>query len=175
MMIVRMEFDPILSVRVGGALKHTFVTTIVFAFLMTTAAVAAADTIWDEGVDGLLSTNPASPTVVTLVSPSDLVIGGGPGGLHVFGFTVPAGKTVSSMIIDSTTGWLTVEVVSAAINCPPRSVIATSVEMLDGVSCAPALPPGDYTFIVDVDTPPQAWNVTIASDVPVELLSLTVE
>ena len=174
-MFVRMEFDPILSVRIGGTLIHKSVATIVFAFLMTTAAVAVADTIWDEGVDGLLSTNPASPTVVTLVSPSDLVIGGGPGGLHVFGFTVPAGKTVSSMIIDSTTGWLTVEVVSAAINCPPRSVIATSVEMLDGASCAPALPPGDYTFIVDVITPPQPWNVTIASDVPVELLSLTVE
>lgn len=169
------RFERISSTRIGGALKLRFVAAIVFAFLMTTATGAVADTIWDEGVDGLLSTNPASPTVVTLVSPSDLVIGGGPGGLHVFGFTVPTGKTVSSMIIDSTTGWLTVEVVSAAINCPPRSVIATSAEMLDGSSCAPALPPGDYTFIVDVITPPQPWNVTIASDVPVELLSLTVE
>jgi hypothetical protein len=142
---------------------------------MTTATGAVADTIWDEAVNGLLSTNPANPTIVTLVSPSDVVIGGGPGGLHVFGFTVPAGKTVTSMIMDSTTGWLTVEVISAGINCPPRSVIATSVELLDGASCAPFLPPGDYTFVVDVDTPPQAWNVTIASDVPVELVSLTVE
>jgi len=175
MIIIRAEFEPILPICIGGALKLKYATIIVVAFLMTTVSGVFADTIWDEGVNGLLSTNPASPTVVTLVSPSDLVIGGGPGGLHVFGFTVPAGKTVSSMIIDSTTGWLTVEVVSAAINCPPRSVIATSVEMLDGASCAPALPPGDYTFIVDVDTPPQAWNVTISSDVPVELLSLTVE
>lgn len=168
-------FEYISFVCIGGALKLRFFATVVLAFVMTAATGAVADTIWDEGVDGPLSTNPASPTVVTLVSSSDVVIGAGPGGLHVFAFTVPVGKTVSSMIIDSTTGWLTVEVVSAAINCPPRSVIATSVEMLDGASCAPALPPGDYTFIVDVDTPPQAWNVTIASDVPVELLSLTVE
>ena len=54
-------------------------------------------------------------------------------------------------------------------------MIASVVELLDGASCAPSLPPGDYTFIVDVDTPPQAWNVTIASDVPVELQSLTIE
>jgi hypothetical protein len=146
-----------------------------FAVAMTLAAGLHADTIWDEGVDGPLSTNPASPTPLVLVSPSDLVIGGAPAGLHVFQITVPVGNTVTSMIAETATGLMTVEVVSASINCPPRMVHLTSVELLDGASCAPFLPAGDYTFIIDLDTPPQPWNVTIASDLPVELQSLIVE
>lgn len=173
-MVFSVELNPMLFVCIGGALKLGSVTAVVFVFLMTFAMGAQADTIWDEGTDGPLSTAAGSPTVVTLVSSSDQVIGLGVLGLHVFQFTVPAGKQVDSMLMDPTTGVMEVEVVSAAINCPPRGVFAGTAELLDGSSCAPALPPGDYTFIVNVLSA-GLWNITIASDVPVELQSLSVE
>ena len=153
---------------------RSFAAIVVVAVLSMAAGVQA-DTIWDEGTNGPLSTNTGSPTPLTLVSPSDQVIGSAVAGNHVFQITVPVGNTVSSMIAATPTGLMTVEVVSAAINCPPRTVHLTSAELLDGVSCAPNLPPGAYTFVVFVETPPQPWDITIASDVPVELLSLTVE
>jgi hypothetical protein len=103
------------------------------------------------------------------------VIGSAVAGNHVFQITVPAGNTVSSMIAAAPTGMMTVAVASATINCPPRFVHLTSVELLDGSSCAPALPPGDYTFVVFVETPPQPWDITISSDVPVELQTFIVE
>jgi len=156
--------------------KSRIPSVFVFAMMMICAAGLHADTIWDEGVNGPLSTNPASPTPLTMVGPSDLVVGGATAGLHVFQITVPAGNTVSSMIIDTPTGLLTVEVVSAGINCPARGVHLTSLEILDGMSCAPFLSlPGDYTFIVDVAAPAQPWDVTITSDLPVELQSFSVE
>lgn len=162
-----------LCIRIGGTLRHKYVATVVFAALMIFAMGAQADTIWDEGTDGPLSSNPASPTTVTLVSPSDQVLGLGPLGLHIFQFTVPVGNSVDSMIIDPGSGAMTVELVSASINCPPLPASAAPGEILNGSSCAPALPPGDYTFLVDVLTS-SAWAVTIASDVPVELLTFTV-
>lgn len=152
-------------------MKHT--TSFIFVALMIFAMGAQADTIWDESIDGALSSNPASPTTVTLASPSDQVLGLGTLGLHVFQFTIPAGNGVDSMIIDPGAGIMTVELVSASINCPALAAVGAPAEILNGSSCAPALPPGDYTFLVDV-LASASWSVTITSDVPVELLAFTV-
>lgn len=149
------------------------ITSFIFAALMIFAMGAQADTIWDESVNGALSSNPASPTTVTLASPSDQVIGNGSLGEKFFTFTVPAGNTVSSMILDpGTGGTLQADIISASINCGTWDVTAP-VELLDGSNCAPSLPPGDYTVRVDV-LGSQPWDMTIASDVPVELLAFTV-
>lgn len=153
-------------------MKHA--TILIFAILMTFAAGAQADTIWDESVDGLLSSNPASPTTVTLVSPLDLVVGNGSPGDKYFQFTVPAGNTVSSLFLDPGTGGLQeADIISASINCGTWNVVAP-VELLDGSNCAPSLPPGVYTVHINVLTT-EPWDLTISSDVPVELQSLTIE
>ena len=159
--------------RIRGTLRHKYVATVVFAALMILAMGAQADTIWDEGIDGPLSSNPASPTMVTLVSPSDQVIGNRTLGEKFFAFTVPVGNTVSSMILDPGMGGaLQADIISAFINCGTWDVSAP-IELLNPPSCAPSLPPGEYIVRVEALTT-QPWNMTIASDVPVELLTFTV-
>jgi len=172
---VRVEMDLDISPIQGGkVLKPKHTARIVFAVLMTLAIGAQADTIWDESVDGLLSSSAASPTVVTLVSPSDLVIGNGSLGEKFFMFTVPAGESVSSMFLDPGMGGiLAADIISASINCGTYNVIAP-VELLDGSNCAPSLPPGVYTVRVEVFGS-QPWNMTITSTVPVELQSFTID
>ena len=155
-------------------MKHSYAASVIFAVLIIFAIGVQADTIWDEGVDGLLSSNAASPTPVTLVSSSDQVIGNGTLGEKFFAFTVPVGNTVSSMILDPGLGGaLQADIISASINCGTWNV-AAPVELLDGSNCAPFLPPGDYTVRVEVLTS-QPWDMTIASDVPVELQSITID
>jgi len=148
--------------------------SIVFAVIITFAFVAQADTIWDESVNGLLSSTPASPTVVTLVSPIDLVLGNGSVGDKYFVFTVPAGETVTSMVLDPGIGGiLQANIISTAINCGTWTVTGP-IELLDGASCAPALPPGDYTVHVLV-LGSQPWIMTITGTVPVGLQSFTID
>lgn len=148
--------------------------SIVFAVMMTFAIGARADTIWDETVDGLLSSNAGTPTPVTLVSPSDMVAGNGSLGDKYFVFTVPAGDSVSSlMLFPGTGGILQADIISASINCGTYNVNAPT-ELLGGSSCAPILPPGDYTIHVNV-LGSQPWAMTIASTVPVALQSFTID
>ncbi len=142
--------------------------------MMTFTIAAQADTIWDEGVNGPLSSTVGIPTVVTLVSPSDQVIGIGSLGDKYFSFTVPAGNTVSSMVLDPGIGGILVaDIISLSINCGPYSVNIPT-ELLDGAVCVTSLPPGDYLVHVEV-IGSQPWDLTIASDVPVELQSLTID
>ena len=155
-------------------MKHSYAASVIFAVLMIFAIGVQADTIWDESTDGLLSSVAGSPTSVILVSPSDQVMGNGSLGEKFFVFTVPAGNTVSSMILDPGMGGaLQADIISASINCGTWDV-AAPLELLNGSNCAPSLPPGDYTVRVDVLIS-MPWNMTIASDVPVELQSLTID
>ena len=85
--------------------KTRFALPAAVAFLAFTMSTGA-DEIWNETGDGPLSALAAAPTLVTLVSPSDLVVGDGSMGVKYLTFTVPAGETVSSIIVDPGTGGL---------------------------------------------------------------------
>ena len=148
--------------------------------LMALTFNAGADDIWNETNDGPLSTDPLAPTAVTLVSPSDLVVGDGSMGAKYFTFNVPTGETVSSIVVDPGMGgimtadvWMFSATASGTANCGQYQVLAPT-ELLDGSNCAPSLTAGDHTIGLNVVTS-TPWTVTIASTVPVELQSFTTE
>ena len=84
------------------------VRTIALAGLVAAAFAqsAAAVTIWDEGTDGDLSTDPAAPTSVTVAIGTNTVIGSTVGSdqgpdRDVFTFTVPDGAALTQLLLTS--------------------------------------------------------------------------
>lgn len=82
--------------------------TIALAGLVAAAFAqsAAAVTIWDEGTDGDLSTDPAAPTSVTVAIGTNTVIGSTVGSdqgpdRDVFTFTVPDGSALTQLLLTS--------------------------------------------------------------------------
>ena len=82
--------------------------TIALAGLVAAAFAqsAAAVTIWDEGTDGDLSTDPAAPTSVTVAIGTNSVIGSTVGSeagpdRDVFTFTVPEGAALTQLLLTS--------------------------------------------------------------------------
>jgi hypothetical protein len=70
------------------------------------AQSAAAVTIWDEGTDGDLSTDPAAPTSVTVAIGTNSVIGSTVGSdqgpdRDIFTFTVPDGAALTQLLLTS--------------------------------------------------------------------------
>lgn len=159
--------------------KARFVCAAAVIFLAF-AVNAGADVIWNETGDGPLSAVAAAPTVVTLVSASDLVVGDGSIGLKYLTFTVPVGETVSSIIVDPGTGglmtanfWLFSNNASSPANCGEYQVLLPT-EILSPGNCALSLATGDYTLGLNVVTT-TPWTVAITSTVPVELQSFSIE
>jgi len=139
-----------------------------------------ADEIWNETGDGALSSNQALPTLVTLVSTSDLVVGDGTMGVKYFTFNVPAGESVSSVIVDPGQGglmtadvWLFSTTATTPANCSQFTILAPT-ELLGVPDCAPSLLPGDHTIGLNVVTS-TPWMVAIVSTVPVELQTFGIE
>ena len=82
--------------------------TIALAGLVAAAFAqsAAAVTIWDEGTDGDLSTDPAAPTSVTVAIGTNSVIGSTVGSeagpdRDIFTFTVPDGAALTQLLLTS--------------------------------------------------------------------------
>jgi len=156
------------------------IVTVATLVLMVCAAGVGADEIYNEGTDGPLSVDPANPTVVTLVSSSDFVSGDGAGASSFFGFLVPVGETVSSIVVDpGSGGWQLGEFWFGATAAGPATCTGYNVqaptEILDGgPNCAASLSDGPYvlglTAVVGMP-----WTVTITSTVPVELQTFSVE
>ena len=70
------------------------------------AQSAAAATIWDEGTNGDLSTDPAAPTGLTVAIGTNTVIGSTVGSeagpdRDVFSFTVPDGAVLTQLVLSS--------------------------------------------------------------------------
>lgn len=148
--------------------------------LLVFAGSASADEIWNETGDGALSFTAATPTLVTLVSASDVVVGNGSLNWKYFTFTVPTGETVSSIFVDPGVGggmtadiWMFSNTATGASNCG-QFLVSSPMELLGAPSCAPSFVAGDYTIGLDVGiTAP--WTVTITSSVPVEIQTFTID
>jgi hypothetical protein len=72
------------------------------------ASTAAADVIWDEAVDGNLSNDPNSPTLLTFGVGDNIVRGTTLGssvipsdGYDAFGFTIEAGWTLEAIVLNA--------------------------------------------------------------------------
>jgi hypothetical protein len=154
----------------------------VMVILLVGAANAGADEIWNEFNDGPISNVGVAPTLVTLVSASDVVVGDGSPGGKFFTFSIPVGETVSSILVDPGTGgimtgslWF-LAAANGIADCGSYTITAP-VEMLDGSNCASSLPVGGfYQYTVGLSVLGSSpWTATITSTVPVELQTFSVE
>lgn len=153
--------------------------TVATAVLLVCAVNVGADEIYNETGDGPLSSDPANPTVVTLISASDFVSGTGAGTSMFFGFLVPVGETVSSIVVDpGSGGWLTGAFWLNASAAGPADCglydIQTPTEILDGSTCGSSIADGPYVVGLTV-VAGMPWTATITSTVPVELQSFNIE
>src|SRR5512147_1857009 len=82
--------------------EASIMKTLVTCFLLLgLTAPANATVVWDEGVNGLLSTNPAAPTLIVFSNGSN-VVNGSCGNINAqvrdyITFTVPAGSTLTAL------------------------------------------------------------------------------
>lgn len=156
--------------------------TVAAVVLMVCAVNVGADEIYNESGDGPLSTDPANPTVVTLISASDFVSGTGasPATSAFFGFLVPVGDTVSSIVVDpGSGGWVTGAIWfdtngSGVIDCGVYDIQGPT-EILDGANCLTSITSGAYTMGLTMVADTVPWTATITSTVPVSLQSFSVE
>jgi len=160
------------------------------------ASPAFADTIWDESVDGDISTVPLAPTQMTLVSSADRVsatIGGSstnspPEDFYdTFTFTVPPGNQVTAVVLadyqvsggNTSTGFNFYTGNQGEGGTFVGSVSMTTADIgsdLLTLSSVPApLAPGDYSISMREGTAGQIYQLEIQGDVPVELQSFSVE
>lgn len=151
----------------------------VIGALLVVALPLGAATLWDETVDGQLSTGSGAPTPLVLVSTSDVILGSASTGYRYATFTVPPGETVESLVIDSGSGLAQLDLhfglnADSPAVCGGFATPGAPVEVLDGTTCMGSLVEGDYTIGVN-PLVPVAWTVTIGSTVPVELQSFSVE
>lgn len=161
-------------------MRKTWFISAAAVVLLTLPICAGADEIWNETGDGPLSAVAGAPTVVTLVSASDVVVGNGSLDWKYFTFTVPTGETVSSIFVDPGLGgamtgdiWMFSNTASGPANCG-QFLISAPGELLGAPFCAPSFAAGDYTIGLDVGiTVP--WTVTITSTVPVEIQTFTID
>jgi hypothetical protein len=156
--------------------------TLVTCFLLLGLTVSVnAAVVWDEGVNGLLSTNPAAPTLIAFSNGSN-VVNGSCGNVSAqvrdyITFTVPAGSTLTALNLlvysPENTGF-------AAINSGNTSIIPSNPTIgfwMAGIHVDPSfigtdlfdamrdasvttealsasqLDPGDYTFIIQQTSP----------------------
>ncbi|HKW14578.1 MAG TPA: hypothetical protein VJS69_08850 [Candidatus Krumholzibacteria bacterium] len=149
--------------------------------LLGLCASANAAVVWDESVNGLLSTNPAAPTPITLSGGSN-VINGQVGNVSAqprdyVTFTIAAGHTLTAINL---LGWSPSNTGFAAINAGNTSIIPSNPTIdfwMAGIHIDPTLintdlldkmrdasvttqsldasqiDPGDYTFIIQQTSP----------------------
>jgi hypothetical protein len=111
--------------------------TLATAFLCLALAVpAAAATIWDEGTNGDLSTDPATPTLITFAPGSNTIIGsvsGTPLDRDYITFTIPAGKVLTHLWLHT---WDPDDYGFSAFNAGSTGLVpsgATNASFLSGI------------------------------------------
>lgn len=144
---------------------------------------AVSAVIYDEAIDGDLSDR-TTPTPVVLVSPSDQVIGnvGGVDFDDCFVFSVPAGNSVSSIVLDNyvTSGGNTTSGFQLFTGIPTDpngfgDLVNVAVSVADigqdvmTANGAGPLTVGNYTLCFLEGTSNQIFSVTLGSDITAAL------
>jgi hypothetical protein len=150
--------------------------------VLSLATAANAGVVWDESVNGPISPNPATPTPIVLSVGSNFIIGSvtnisPPNPRDVITFTIPAGHTLTSIILHAWGGGNTG---FSAINAGTTSVVPANpnidfwmagihvdatfidTDLLDAMRDhsvttqnldASQLDPGDYCYLIQQTSP----------------------